>query len=164
VTTAHGHDEHPPHAETHPPRRTWLHGPAPLIVAAVGGALFWAWMTLPPHKIALDDACTIDTLTAQISAKLYGRRFWAAQRTAVEAEIQKVQLQQIEWEHQVGDKGVPPSAIMTPTERRMRRLSEQTVEEEAQRRGQELQDRFDWLVRCDEEVAAHQKPDEHQSR
>lgn len=128
--------------------RLWI----AVIAAGACGVAAAFWMTLPPHALALDETCHAASPFAQVSAAIYPRAFWTAQRAAVEAEVQRVQLEKIEWDHEPNGNQPGPQVDMTPIEKKMSRLSDKAAEEEAARRGRELQTHIDWLARCDEAI------------
>ncbi|HXP98383.1 MAG TPA: hypothetical protein VN809_16845 [Telmatospirillum sp.] len=127
---------------------------ARMVALVIGAAIFY-WVTLPPSRIALNNACEPSEIMARTSAALHGASFWRAQDAALVDALQLLAAQPAAAERARDSQKGSVSAI----ESRMTRLSSNEAEspalqEQADLREQrERLEQMGWLTRCRDLIA-----------
>jgi hypothetical protein len=121
-----------------------------------GVAVFY-WLTLPPARVALNNACEPQDIMARISAGLHGASFWRAQDAAISESLQVLAAVPAATERARETQKGSMSAI----ESKMTRLSSNetgNAETQAETEAREQRERLEqmgWLVRCQGVVSQH---------
>ncbi len=111
------------------------------------------WLSLPPDRVAFDEACAPVDLQARLSAAVYGPRFWQAQQAAAAAMIGQLAALPAATEH----ANEETRASMNATEQRMTRLSMQDGSDDERQLAAEQRARLEkmaWLQQCHDAMAA----------
>jgi hypothetical protein len=120
----------------------------------VGAAVFY-WLTLPPSRLTLNNACEPAEIMARTSAALHGASFWRAQDAALADALQLLAARPAADDRARETQKGSMSAI----ESRMTRLSSNEAETPAlqeQTEAREQRERLEqmgWLSRCRDDIA-----------
>ncbi len=126
-----------------------------LLVVVLGMAAF-TWISLPPDRVAFDEACEPVDLQAQLSATLHGERFWRTQQAAAATMTGQLLALPAATAH-ANDAA---KSSMNAIEQRMTRLSMPPGGEDERQLAAEQRERIEkiaWLTRCHDTIA-HRAP------
>lgn len=118
-----------------------------LVFSIVAAILAWFWLTLPPDRVALDEACVPAGMRFKSSALTWGDKFWRHQKNAISAEIGMLQDLR-----EAAKQGTLRPADETPIEQRMRHLTDRDLARLAAGQEAAWRERILWLGRCEQTV------------
>jgi hypothetical protein len=125
------------------------------LATVVGIVLLCLWLTMPPHRVALDESCQPADILAELAAAVHPDAFWQAQATATADALEQLAALPAATER----ANEAQRGSMSSIESRMSRLSSNetgSASEQQQAEAREQRSRLErmgWLIRCQSAIA-----------